>query len=114
MIYAFRAVKGFVQGCGGSTEVKEVGDSDLFLAEFAIGSTQTEKETEEDFNFLDQKFRPLIIAFSDMLIEKAEFAALLKDFSKALIEHRARRLRTHQKRRDDMDNLRREIEQDNP
>jgi hypothetical protein len=97
MIYALRKVKGFVQGCGGDSEIRLVEDVESWLSEYAA-DPQSTKEIEEDFDFLDREVRRLIIAFSDMTKDADEFNKLLALVNETVTQYRAKRLQEYEKR----------------
>ena len=97
MLYTLREIKGFVQGCGGDSEIAEI--EDAAIPDFHLGQeAQTTKEIERDFDFLDSQIRPLMIAFSDSRVGKQEFRGMLGGFNQAIIKRRSVHLREYKKR----------------
>jgi len=94
-IYALRRVKGFVQGCGGKTEVIEIGDKADVLSLYEV--MQEIKEIEADFDFFDQQLRPILFTFSDLWVNKSAFQARLRQFGRALKKRRAASVRAYEK-----------------
>jgi len=103
-IYALRRVKGFVQGCGGKSEIVEVDDNAdvISLSQFDMPDI---KEIETDFDFFDQRIKPLIFTFSDMWVNKTVFQAHLREFARALKKRRASNLRKHERERAEWEEL---------
>lgn len=103
-IYALRRVKGFVQGCGGKSEIVEVEDSSdvLSLSQFDMPDI---KEIEADFDFFDQRIKPLIFAFSDTWVNKTAFQVLLREFARALKKRRTSNLRKYDRERAEWEEL---------
>lgn len=94
-IYALQKVKGFVQGCGGKTEIFEIDDDPKVLPRSSF-EVQDVREIEADFEFFDQQLRPLLFAFSDLSLSKSAFQVHLRRFGSALKERRAKNLRAHE------------------
>jgi 20S proteasome alpha/beta subunit len=95
-IYALQKVKGFVQGCGGKTEIIEI-DDDPDVISLATLEVQDVKEIEADFQFFDQQLRPLLLAFSDLSVNRTAFQAHLTKFGSAIKKRRAKNLKVHEK-----------------
>jgi Proteasome subunit len=90
-IYGLRRIKGFVQGCGGHTELAEIKASTPASAR--LWNSDAVKQTEDDFDYFDQEVRPLILAFPNLGIGNPEFRVLLRSTSKRLLEQRRERLK---------------------
>jgi len=87
--YVLYKVKKFVQHCGGDTEIKKVRDDGaLRLHIFKQVTVRTSQEIEDDFAYLDRKLLPLLLAFSDLKIDKKTFRKLLNESNRALEKYR--------------------------
>jgi 20S proteasome alpha/beta subunit len=92
MVYAIKKIKQSIQGVGGHTEIIEIPNSEV-LPFADLGRLEVE-QIEKDFTYLDEKLRPLLIAFpSDMTTKN--FQLTLARFTKVLKEHRKSRLIRH-------------------
>ena len=89
--YALRKVKNFVQGCGGSTEIQIIRDNGQIS--FGDSLPQVSKEIEEDFDYLDSQFIPVLLTFSDMRVDKKSFRADLKELCKMLETYRTKKFK---------------------
>jgi hypothetical protein len=97
-IYALRKVKGFVQGCGGRTEVEIIEDRfdplDLGLSEIGRSSSEIEK----DFEFLEKQLRPLVCSYPDFSnVDKRYFSGVLRVFERKLKQYRDQKVRAYEK-----------------
>jgi 20S proteasome alpha/beta subunit len=90
--YALYHVKKFVNGCGGDTEIQQVGNDGLFrFRAIKQVSLISSNETEEDFAFLDREILPLLISFCDLQVNKKAFRQQLRKLSKTLEAQRTER-----------------------
>jgi hypothetical protein len=110
-IYALRRVKGFVQGCGGNSEILAIKDKPSFLGLVSFTSDEI-KEIEEDFDFFDQHLRPLLFAVADLEVSRSSFQQRLTHFGGALKKRRAGKLRAHEREMERLRKLREKYESD--
>jgi Proteasome subunit len=87
-IYALRKVKQSVQGVGGSTELIEITNSNSLP--FADFGHEEIRQIESDYEFLEEKLHPLLIAFPSEMIEE-NFQLTLERFVRELTERRKQR-----------------------
>jgi 20S proteasome alpha/beta subunit len=85
MVYAIKKIKQSIQGVGGRTEIIEIPNSDA-LPFADLGKLEIE-QIEKDFDFLEEKIRPLLIAFPSEMT-KQNFQLTLARFTKELKQHR--------------------------
>lgn len=116
MIYALRKVKGFVQGCGGDSEIREIPDQeDIFSFPPLPYDQHSTKDIEEDFDFFDKTMRPLVLTFADIeTTTKDDFKSLLKTFAYALTQRRAIHFKEAEKRKRDNEVAYARILRENP
>jgi 20S proteasome alpha/beta subunit len=98
MVYALRSVKGFVQGCGGDSELRRIEDVGNWLSELDAIVPQSTKEIEEDFDFLDREIRKVILAFSVLTRDTNDFDGVLSSVSARVTQYRAKRLQEFEER----------------
>jgi 20S proteasome alpha/beta subunit len=90
-IYAVQKVKRWLQGVGGETEIIEILNNDS--RPFADFGKLEIKQIEDDFDFLEEQLKPLMIALPSTMND-AYFQATLDRFTKALQARHAKRLET--------------------
>jgi len=96
-IYALRRIKGFVQGCGGPTEIRQVDDAGRFFSRYVWGKERI-KRAEEDYDFFEKTMRPILLSLPDTLsTDKKKFNALVSQMVKELRRRRAGRLQIEER-----------------
>jgi hypothetical protein len=95
-IYAIARIKGFVQGCGGKTHMRELLDDPAIIPWPRWVSADKIKRIERDFEFFDKEILPLAISFTDTGTDRKAFQEVLTATGKRLKTHRVKTLRNRE------------------
>jgi hypothetical protein len=92
-IYALARIKGFVQGCGGETRLRELLHDSTVVPWPRWLSSDKVGRIERDFKFFDKEILPLALGFVDTGTDQKAFQELLDTVILRLKTHRAEILR---------------------
>jgi len=102
-IYACRKIKGYVEACGGDTEVKMFLDHNYPVSpsrfqHFMMVPERSTREIEQDFDTFDEVMLPVLLAYPDLDgVNPSQFRALLRSAEKRLEKSRVKKYRQRDK-----------------